>query len=249
MAICGAAIVTACAFVVWRASAAQIKNVYLRAGLAATLVVLPIVGLETLGNVTNSIWFLLFASFWVLLWRPATFRRALLAAAVVFLAAVSNAGIALFAPSGSFMRSPSVIAATARSSERTLSGSPSSSASPPVRSASSVRLPGRQVALASHRGWDLVPAYVQRAIGGAVTGQSLTGDLWRSLGTPFEIVLAVLLAALVVSAIIGRNPRVRFLVPLTVAISLATFLVAAKLRIAPSSFFSTRMSVPCSRLR
>ena len=57
MAICGAAIVTGCAFLVWRASAGHIESPRLRAALAAMVVLLPVVGVETLDNVTNSIWF------------------------------------------------------------------------------------------------------------------------------------------------------------------------------------------------
>ena len=98
MAICGAAIVTGCAFLVWRASAGHIESPRLRAALAAMVVLLPVVGVESLDNVTNSIWFLLFASFWVLLWRPRTFARAAAAAGFIFVAALSNAAIVLFAP-------------------------------------------------------------------------------------------------------------------------------------------------------
>jgi hypothetical protein len=47
MAICGAAIVTGSAFVVWRASAGHIRSPYLRAALAAMVVLLPIVGVES----------------------------------------------------------------------------------------------------------------------------------------------------------------------------------------------------------
>ena len=72
MAISGAAIVAGCALMVWCASAGHIHSPYLRATLAAMVVLLPIVGVETLDNVTNSIWFLFFAAFWILLWRPAS---------------------------------------------------------------------------------------------------------------------------------------------------------------------------------
>ena len=50
MAISGAAIVTGCAFLVWRASSGHINSPYLRAGLAALVVLLSVVGVETLAT-------------------------------------------------------------------------------------------------------------------------------------------------------------------------------------------------------
>jgi hypothetical protein len=70
MAIAGALTVSVCALFVWRASAAHIRNPYLRAFLAAMVLLLPVVGTESPANVTNSIWPLLFACFFALLWRP-----------------------------------------------------------------------------------------------------------------------------------------------------------------------------------
>ena len=98
MAICGAAITTGCALVVWRASAGHIENVYLRGTLVALMVILPVVSVEMLDDVTYSIWYMLFASFWVLLWRPATLAGAVGAGALLCLTALSNALIVLFVP-------------------------------------------------------------------------------------------------------------------------------------------------------
>lgn len=57
IALVGADIVTSCTFVVWRASAGYLESRYLRAALAAMIVLLPVVDVERLDNVTNSIWF------------------------------------------------------------------------------------------------------------------------------------------------------------------------------------------------
>jgi hypothetical protein len=70
MAIAGAAIVAASACLVWRASAGYFENVYLRVALVAVVILLPVVGTESLATVTNSIWFVLYACMWALLWRP-----------------------------------------------------------------------------------------------------------------------------------------------------------------------------------
>jgi hypothetical protein len=89
------------------------------------LMLLPVVGVEALDNVTNSIWFLLFASFWILLWHPASFARA--GAGFVLLAALSNVAILVFAPCGPSACSPSATAAMRSSSPPSPSGSRSSS--------------------------------------------------------------------------------------------------------------------------
>ena len=98
MAVSGAVIVAGYVFVIWRASAAHIRTTYLRATMAALVVLLPIVGVETLDNVVNTIWFLFFLSFWILLWRPATIAGASAAALLLFLAAVSNGGTLILLP-------------------------------------------------------------------------------------------------------------------------------------------------------
>jgi hypothetical protein len=228
MTICGAAIVAGSAFVVWRASAGHIRSPELRAGLAAMLVLLPVVGVETLNNVTNSIWFLLFASFWVLLWRPATFGRAAAAAAFVFITAISNAAIVVFAPLAALRllalrdrRDAVIVAGFAVGVAIQLAYSINA----PVLGEGGGHLNPAFAALpTSHWDWSLVPAYAQRVIGGAVAGQRIDGFLWENLGTGLEVALGLLLLAFVALSLIGR-PRTRIVVPLTVAASLGLFLV------------------------
>ncbi len=228
MALSGALVVTGCAFVVWWASAAHIRSGLLRRALAATVVLLPIVGTESLDNVTNSIWFLLFASFWVLLWRPATLRGAVVGAAVLFLAALSDAGVALFLPVWTLRliavrdRRDSVMVAAfgvGLGMQLALSWK--------VMNLLGEQSPGQvQVSFPSEWHWNLVSAYIQRVVGGAATGQRITGLLWEHLGIPFEVILVASLAGLVALALGGRNARTRSLVAIMVATSMATFFVA-----------------------
>jgi len=226
MALAGASIVTGCAFVVWRASAAHIRNPYLRGTLAAMVVLLPIVGVETLDNVTNAIWFLLFAGFWVLLWRPATLKRALAAAGLVALSALSNAGAALFLPLWGLR----AIAIRDRRDGVIVGGFALGLAIQLGLSAGETNLlseRGRpRGELIPHWDWGLVPAYAQRVIGGALSGQEITGYVWEQVGTPLELALGAILIAFVAYAIAGPSPRTRVLVPLAVGISLATFLLS-----------------------
>jgi hypothetical protein len=228
MAICGAAIVTGCAFVVWRASAGHIESPQLRAALAAMVVLLPVVGAETLDNVTNSIWFLLFASFWVLLWRPTTFARAAAAAGFILIAALSNAAIVVFAPLWLLRliairdrRDAIIVGAYALGVAIQLAFSWNA----PVQGEGGTHLDPEVAALfAPHWDWSLVPAYAQRIIGGALAGQTINTFLWESLGTALEMALAAALLAVVAFSALGPA-RSRVLVPLAVAASVGLFLV------------------------
>jgi len=224
MAISGALVVTASAGMVWCASAGHIAHTSVRGALVAMVLLLPIAGAESLDNATNSIWYLLFASFWVLLWRPARFRAAMVAALFLFVAALSNGGILLFLPVWGLRllvvrnrRDAVMVAAFAAGVALQLAFS--------WKYVHLIGEPGS--ALASAPGqwhWALVPAYLQRIVGGVVTGQWLGSYLWVHLGTVFEVVLAMGLVALVVGAIAKGTGRTRAVVPLMVALSMAVFL-------------------------
>ena len=71
------------------------RAVYLRGALVALMILLPVVGTNALATVTNSIWFLLYACMWALLWRPESRGETAVAAGVVALAALSNLGVRL----------------------------------------------------------------------------------------------------------------------------------------------------------
>lgn len=227
MAICGAAIVTGCAFLVWRASAGHIESPRLRAALASMVVLLPVVGVESLDNVTNSIWFLLFASFWILLWRPTTLVRATAAACFIFVAALSNAAIVLFAPLW-LLR---LIAIRDRRDAIIVTGFAVGTAlqlafswNAPAQGEGGTHLNPIVAALSSpHWDWSLVPAYAQRIIGGALAGQRINGFLWVHLGTALEVAMGAALLAFAAFSLFGAS-RTRVLVPTTVAASLALFL-------------------------
>ena len=98
-AVTGAVIASACAAFVFRASAGHVRNPALRVVLAASVLLLPTAlkaGLPN--NGVNTIWYLLFAAFWALVWRPRSRTGMALAAIVCFAAAASNALVALYLP-------------------------------------------------------------------------------------------------------------------------------------------------------
>lgn len=235
MAICGAAIVTGCAFLVWRASAGHIENPRLRAALAAMVVLLPVVGVESLDNVTNSIWFLLFASFWVLLWRPTTFARAAAAAGFIFVAALSNAAIVVFAPLWLLRliairdrRDTIIVAGFAVGTAVQLAFSWNG---PAIGEAGRAETP--LFTYSPHWDWSLVPAYAQRIVGGALGGQRINAFLWVNLGTALEVAMGAALLAFAAFSLFGAL-RTRVVVPLTVAASLGLFLAIGYRRWFPS---------------
>jgi hypothetical protein len=216
MALSGALIVAGCAFVVWWASAGHIASPYLRGVLAAMIVLTPVAGVEVYDNVTNSIWFLMFLSFWLLLWRPATMARAVGAACLLFLAAVSTIGVALMLPLW-LLRA---FAIRDRRDGVIVAGY----AAGVVIEAATLSTQGG--GFPARWDWNLFPAYAQRVIGGAVTGGSITGALWRHIGTPVELVLAAGLLAFVAVALVRAEPRVRAFVAIAVVLSLGIFVIS-----------------------
>jgi hypothetical protein len=89
-AIAGALIASAVALFVFYASAGHIHSAWLRALLAAAVLLLPVAPLEIADSGVNTPWYLLFALFWAALWRPRTWRGMTLAGLIAFLAGAST---------------------------------------------------------------------------------------------------------------------------------------------------------------
>jgi hypothetical protein len=85
--------------------------------------------------------------------------------------------------------------------------------------------------------WALLPAYLQRVVGGAVAGQAVGGYLWVHIGIAFELIMAVGVIAFVVVAIRLGPDRVRFFVVVSVAASLGIFIVSGQQRWTTSGVF------------
>jgi hypothetical protein len=249
MAVSGAAMVAAYAFVIWRASSGHVRNAYLRGTMTTLVVLLPIVGVETLDNVVNTIWFLFFLAFWLLLWRPATIAGASAAGLLLFLAAVSNGGTLLLLPLW-LLR---LFVTRDRRDRVVVGGFAIGVAAQLALSWHSLNQFGEKGAYTSGHSvcdlsktcggsavhWSLLPGYVQRVLGGAVAGQSVGGYLWVHLGTAFEVLLAAGLLVFVAVALREGSGRVRFFVPVTVLASLAVYLVSGTLRWSSGGLFFT----------
>ncbi|MDX3662538.1 hypothetical protein PV646_35015 [Streptomyces sp. ID05-26A] len=94
-AICAAALRASIALITFAASKPYLRSSPLRFALAALVVVLPAGNSETLNNMANLHWFLLYGVFWALLWRNAP--RVPIAVFVV-LAALSSPLVFILAP-------------------------------------------------------------------------------------------------------------------------------------------------------
>jgi hypothetical protein len=97
-AVIGALVTAGCALFIFHASAGHVRSAVLRFVLALAVVLLPVAQLEIADSGVNSPWYLLFALFWAVLWRPGTRAGMAAAAAVGFLTAASTTMSVVFAP-------------------------------------------------------------------------------------------------------------------------------------------------------
>ncbi len=70
IAVTGAALVAGLSLIVFRSSAALLRSPIIRGLLVVSMTLLPAAPGELLDNVVNVQWWFVFASFWVLFWRP-----------------------------------------------------------------------------------------------------------------------------------------------------------------------------------
>lgn len=204
-------------FVVWHATSGHIASPFLRAILVLLTVLTPVGGLESIDSASYVSWYMLFATFWILLWRPRTMLGAGLAAAFVVFTALSNPGVWFFLPVA-ILRT---VAIRDRRDLAILAG---------YFGGGLVQLAA--VASSSYEGiepeWtgDIWTVLLQRVVDGTAFGLRLGGEAWVHLGWPF---LAVLTACLVGGLAVGiwRSDRtVRYLAALALPIALAMFVLS-----------------------
>ncbi len=85
-----ALVVAAVALLVFHGARAHVPSVPARLLLALAVVALPMGNFEVLTNVANLQWYLLFAMFWVLLWRPRGWAGTAVSAATALLATMTS---------------------------------------------------------------------------------------------------------------------------------------------------------------
>jgi hypothetical protein len=98
VAVVGAMGLAAVGCLVFHMARGHIPSAALRALLVAAMVLLPVANFEMLDNLVNLPWWLFFAAFWALLWRPRGIGGAAVAALLCGLAAASEPLVALLLP-------------------------------------------------------------------------------------------------------------------------------------------------------
>jgi hypothetical protein len=219
--IAGNVIVVGCAFITWKASAGHIRDPFLRAALASLVVVVPVAGLESVDNAVYIGFYMLFATFWLLLWRPRSTAGALAAGAFGLITALGT-------PLGAVLIPLALLRMIAARDRRDLIV-----AAPFIGGALAqlvIYELHRSAAPASGWDWSALEAYLQRVLAGGLFGQRIAGGLWESGGWIFLAVLGTAAAALIVWALRRPSRRGRDFAVLTLFLSVGTFLISAYTR-------------------
>jgi hypothetical protein len=204
--------------VVWFASAGHIRNPYLRGTLVAATILAPVASLEAVVSGAYVLWYMLFATFWILLWRPATTRGVVLAALFVLATALSTPGVLFFAPVAALR----ALAAQGKRDVLILGAYVLGLA---------IQLPviatSTEGTVSPHWTNDIWTGYLQRVVDGAVLGEHLGGVAWAHYGWPFLIGLAVCLLIGLAFALARTNRVGRYFTVLAISISAAMFVISS----------------------
>jgi hypothetical protein len=97
-AIAGALVASCCAIFVYHASSGHIHRPELRALLACSVILLPTAVIEIANSGVDAPWYLMYALFWALIWRPRSRRGQGVAAVLAFVTMASNILNLLYLP-------------------------------------------------------------------------------------------------------------------------------------------------------
>jgi len=218
VSILSAAIVTLSGIAVWFGARAHIRNPWLRGTLACLTVLAPAAGLESVDSAAYVPWYMLFATFWLLLWRPRSTVAAVLAGLFILLTGLSSPGVWFFAPLAALR----ALAIRDRRDLAIVVGFATGAVSQvPV-----LALNQEQAVTPSWTS-DIWIAYAQRVVDGALLGERLGGEAWVHFGRPFLFLL--LLAALATLFVLARKSTAtgRWLAAIAIPTSLLLFVVSA----------------------
>jgi hypothetical protein len=218
VAIASALVVAISGLVVWVAAAGHIRNPYLRGTLVALTVLSPVASLESIGAGSYVLWYMLFASFWVLLWTPRTTAGAALGGLFVLATGLSTPGLWFFAPLAGLR----LLAAADRRDWAILAG---------YAIGATVQVPvlagNNESAVEPQWTADIWTSYLQRVLDGGVFGESLGGVAWEQLG--WALLIALALGAIAALAFVARrsSTQVRAFTAVAVGTSLLMFVASA----------------------
>jgi hypothetical protein len=216
-AILATVLVALSGFVVWQASAAHISNPWLRGSLVAALVLCPVAGLESIDSGAYVLWYMLFAAFWTLLWRPRSGLGAGLAALFLLATGLTTPGVWFFAPLAALR---TVAVRGRRDLVMVLAYWAAALAQVPVLALN------HETTATPQWSSDIWIAYLQRLFDGAAFGLRLGGVAWELLGWPL---LAVLLIAGLAGLVAGWRRSAapaRWVAAIAIPTSLVMFVVS-----------------------
>jgi hypothetical protein len=218
ISVLSGAVVALSGLVVWYATAGLIESPYLRATLAILTVLAPVGGLESTASAAYVPWYMLFASFWVLLWRPATTAGALGAGAFVLATGLSSPGVWFFIPLA-LLRT---LALRDRRDGLVLGG---------FWLGALVQVPvlamNEETAVTPVWTHDIWTAFLQRVLDGAALGLRLGGKTWVHLGWPFLIALTLVAILALAYGVSRTGLAARLLALVAIPTSLLMFVVSA----------------------
>jgi hypothetical protein len=217
VAIASALVVALCGLVVWVAAAGQIRNPFLRGALVALTVLSPVASLESIAAGSYVLWYMLFASFWVLLWRPKTMAGAVLGGLFVLATGLSTPGLWFFAPVAALR----LLAAADRRDVAILAGYA-------IGAAVQVPVLASNNESAVDPQWtnDIWTAFLQRVLDGGVFGERLGGIGWEQLGWALLVGLALLALAGLLYVARRSSAQVRAFTAVAVGTSLLMFVAS-----------------------
>lgn len=237
-AIAGALVAAGCAIFVYHASSGHIHRPELRALLACSVILLPTAVIEIANSGVDAPWYLMYALFWALIWRPRSRRGQVVAATLAFATMASNILNLLYLP---LVGARVVALPRAREQAVTLGW----------LAGIAYQIPG---ILQSHEPDRIgsVPAafhfYGQHVLVAAVAGWRLALRLQTAAGIPACIAIAALVvAAVVVWAAWQGGSRVRVLAVAALGMGVILTVVPALLRTWIGPATSTDVWVPGSR--
>lgn len=204
-------------WIVWEATAGMLESHWLRGALVLLTVLAPVGGLESTDSAAYVPWYMLFATFWILFWRPRTDLGAGAAGLFALLTGLSSPGVWFFIPVA-LLRT---VAVRGRRDVLVLAGYWAGAlAQVPVL------LFNKEEAVTPLWTHDIWTSYLQRVVDGAVLGLKLGGKGWVHFGWALLIVLLVAMVVALIWGVTRTNLTARLLALLAIPISLVMFVVS-----------------------
>ncbi len=217
LTIISCAVVALSGAIVWVASRGLIESPYLRGALALLIVLAPVGGLESTASAAYVPWYMLFATFWILLWRPQTALIALGTGVFALLTGMSTPGVWFFIPLA-LLRT---LAIRDGRDALLLAG---------YWAGALVQVPvllsNEETAVTPQWTHDIWTDYLERVVAGAALGLRLAGKLWEQVGWVALIAVLALALAALAYGISRTNFTARLFALIAIPTSLVMFVVS-----------------------